>query len=359
MSEKIINNNIILEDYFKEDEKDTNNVKKDLENENSEEDAENESNNNNENKTEKDKQSVQIEIKDYSDLDDEIVNRNINEKGRIKSSSRRMVLEDKEGINYQKEKEKKEEKNNETINIMKKANNIFYLQYKEYLVSPYRINNLSFEEALKSDNRTYFQIYKYYIINSEIVLNIIFNPNYLELTSLKIIFLMFIIGSEGLFNALFYQDKYINNLYDNNGKYNIFFNLPKSLLSLLIVYIIDIFLFHLITSRNKFQEILENSTIKNYQNEFESTIKCLKKKIIIFFIIDFILTGFAWYYCSIFCALYQNTSKYWAYSLLISFAIHLILPFIFCFIPTTLRYCAFKKKNKKIYNFNKLMEFLF
>ena len=366
ISEKIINKNIILEDYFEEDEKESNHEKKDLENKCKEEnDKEKNRNNknyknneNNEIKTEKDKQSdIQIEIKDYSDLEEEIVNRNIKEKERIKSS-RRMFLEDKEAINYQIEKEQKEEKNNEAINIMKKANNIFNLQYKEYLASPYRINSLSFEEALISDNRTYFQIYKYYIINSEIVLNILFNPNYLELTSLKIIFLMFIIGLEGLFNALFYQDKYINNLYDNNGKYNFIYNFPKSFLSVIIVYIIDVFLYHLITSKNKFQEILENSMIKNYQNEFESIIKCLKKKIIIFFIIDFILTGFAWYYCSIFCILYQNTSKYWAISLLISLSIHLVLPFIFCFIPTTLRYCAFKKKSKKIYNFNKMLEIL-
>ena len=114
----------------------------------------------------------------------------------------------------------------------------------------------------------------------------------------------------------------------------------------------------LITSRNAFQETIENSGVKNYQNKFESIMKCLKKKIILFFIIDFIITGFSWYYCSIFCALYKNTSKYWLISLLISLGIHFLLPFILCFILATLKYFALKKKNQKIYNLNKFLDLL-
>ena len=175
---------------------------------------------------------------------------------------------------------------------------------------------------------------------------------------LKIIFFIFIIGLEGLFNALLYKDKYIENLYDNK-KYNFLYNFPKSILSVIFTYFIEAFLFYLITSKKKFQEIMESPLIKNYQYEFESTVKCLKRKVIIFFIVDFIITGFSWYYCSIFCALYQNTSKYWLISLLISLLIHLVLPFIFCFLPTSLRFFALKKKSKKIYNLNKYLEIVF
>ena len=345
----IINkHSIILEDYFEEDEKVSNNDYQETQKEINEDEKKSEE------EDEKDN-DVKIEIKDYSDLDNEFINNrcvNDNDNGRIKSSKRRF-LEEKQAINYQKEKEKK-------INsiFMKDVNNKYYLSYKEYNSSIYRINNLSYENAIKLDKRNYFSIYKYYIINSEIVLNLILVPNYLELFCLKIIFLMYIIGSEGLFNALLYEDKYINNIYDNNGKYIFIYNFPKSIFSTIITYIIDIFLFHLITSKYKLQEILENQNIKNYQSEFESIIKCLKKKIFVFFIIDFIITGFAWYYCSIFCALYQNTSKYWLISLVISLGIHLILPFILCFIPTTLRYCALKKKKQKLYNLNKMLELI-
>ena len=173
---------------------------------------------------------------------------------------------------------------------------------------------------------------------------------------LKLIFLLFIIGIEGLFNALLFIDKYINNIYDNNGKYNFFYNCPKSLVSVIITYIINTLIYKLITSKNKFQEIIENPYIKDYQKEFDSIIKCLKIKIFIFFIIDFILTGLSWYYCCILCALYPNTSKFWLASLGTSICIHLILPFILCFIPTTLKYYSLKKKSQKIYNINKFLE---
>ena len=169
---------------------------------------------------------------------------------------------------------------------------------------------------------------------------------------------MSIIGIEGLFGALLYEDKYINNIYDNNGRYIIFYNLPKSLLSVIFTYIIDVFLFRLITSRNKFQDIMENNMIVNYKSEFKSIIECLKRKIILFFIIDFIITGFSWYYCCVFCAIYQNTSKYWLLSLLISLIIHFILPFILSLIPTTLKYLALKHNNSKLYDFNKCLEIM-
>ena len=42
------------------------------------------------------------------------------------------------------------------------------------------------------------------------------------------------------------------------------------------------------------------------------------------FIIDFILTGFSWYYCCVFCALYSNTAKFWLVSLSISLCRRLI-----------------------------------
>ena len=303
------------------------------------------------------KNNVNLKIKEY-DYDDEIIDvKYITGKERMKSSKRE-ILFDKKSRNCK--KEIKEEKNiSKKENLIKGNKSKYFLKYKEYKVSSYRINSMSFESALKNDKRKYFQIYLFYLINSQIVLNFLLNPNYLELFCLKFIYLIFIIGIEGLFNALLYQDKYINNIYDNNGKYDFFYHFPKLLLSVIFTYVIDSFTFQLITSKHKLQEIIESSTIKNYQNAFESTIKCLKIKIISFFVIDFILTGFSWYYCCVFCALYSNNAKYWLISSCISIIIHLLSPFILCFIPTTLKYCSFKKKNKIIYNINKYLEVIY
>ena len=243
--------------------------------------------------------------------------------------------------------------------MIKSKKGKYYLKYKEYNMSSYKLNSLTFENALKNDKRKYFQIYKFYLTNSAIVLNLFLNPNYLEIFCLKFMFLIFIVGIEGLFNAFLFGNKYLNNIYDNNGKFDYIYNIPKSILSVIITYIIDAFIFQLITSKHKLQEIIENPNIKFYQNEFDSTIKCLKIKIIIFFIFDFSITCLSWYYCCVFCALYPSTSKYWLISLSISIAIHLIFPIFLCFIPATLKYCSLKKKNKNIYNLNKCLEIIY
>ena len=297
---------------------------------------------------------IKIKIKDQYMKEKVINKRYLSGKGRTKNSSR-ILLEDKEVIKPE-EKIKVFDEKNKSI-LYQPQSNKYYLIIKKYNLSSYRINNLSFEEAINKDKRKYFEIYKDYIFDSQIVLNLIFIPNYLEFFSLKVIFFMFIIGTEGLFVALLYQDKYINNIYDNNGKYSFSYNLPNSIFSVLITYVLDIFLFKLIISRKKFQEIMEKKNI-NYKKEFDSIIKCLKIKIIIFFIIDFILTGFSWYYCCVFCALYSNTAKFWLVSLSISLCIHLILPLIFCFIPTSIRNNELKNKKKNIYNYNKYIKFI-
>ena len=295
-----------------------------------------------------------IKVKEYM-LKDKVDNKRYLSGKERGNNNKRIILKDKDGLSQEKIKE---ENKSDKINLMKVQNNKYYLLFKKYNISFYRINNLPYEEAIKKDKREYCEIYKYYIFNSEIVLNLIFVPNYLEIFPLKMIFFMYIIGTEGLFIALLFSDKYINNIYDNNGKYKVFYHLPNCLISVAITYVLDAFLYHLIISRNQFQEVMENPKIKNHQKEFESIIKCLKVKIIIFFIIDFIITGFSWYFCSIFCALYKNTAKFWLISLMISLCIHLILPFILCLIPTTIKNCALKNKSRKTYNFNKCLEIL-
>ena len=348
ISEQIKNNNFILNDYFNNEMRNNEQIKL-------------EDKKNNDEKSNSKENDIKIMIKDFSDIDNEIANnRYLAEKENIKAS-KRMFLEDEENLSVQTEKDKNNDKKSQ-FDIFQKPNDKFYqfyVKYKEYKASDYRINNLPFDEALKYDDRKYYQIYKFYIINSEIILNLIFSQNYLELFSLKVIFLMSITGIEGLFNSLLYENKYVNNIYDNNGKYNFFYNFPKSLLSDILTYLIDILLFQLINSKNKFQEIMEDTKIKNYEKEFESIIKCLKRKIIIFLIIDFIITGFAWYYCSIFCAIYPNNCKYWLISSAISLAIHFLLPFVLCLIPTFFKYYSFKKKNQKLYKLNRYMEVLF
>ena len=62
------------------------------------------------------------------------------------------------------------------------------------------------------------------------------------------------------------------------------------------------------------------------------------KKYIIFAIVNLCVICFSWWYLSCFYALYKNTLIYLLINTFISFAIALLYPFIYCFIPAALRY---------------------
>ena len=83
------------------------------------------------------------------------------------------------------------------------------------------------------------------------------------------------------------------------------------------------------------------------KNQIKSVMKCLKFKIIIFFIFSFSLFLFFWYFVTAFCSVYENTQIIFITDSLSSFVIGLIYPFILYLIPTGLRVLALKYKNKK------------
>ena len=69
-------------------------------------------------------------------------------------------------------------------------------------------------------------------------------------------------------------------------------------------------------------------------------------KIILFFIINFILLIIFWYYISCFCAVYPNTQIHLLKDTLISYGFSLISPFFFNTIPGICRIPSLRVKIK-------------
>ena len=81
-------------------------------------------------------------------------------------------------------------------------------------------------------------------------------------------------------------------------------------------------------------------------DKIESILKKIKIKLIVFFIITFLLFLFYWYFISAFCAVYNNTQIIYIKDFISSFLIGLLYPFIIQFAFSFLRIFTLKEKTK-------------
>ena len=241
-------------------------------------------------------------------------------------------------------------KNSNTSIIQSPNNNESNLKQNKKSYSSEELFDLSYEESLIYDKRSYALIYWNYLELQHIIINTFILESFLELRIIKIYFLIFSFGLEFTLNALFYTDEYISDMYYKNGVLDFISNLPKSIYSFLVTILINFFLVKLSNSKNELKKILSHhNTKEDFNLLFDKEFKCLKKKLIIFFLLTFILMIFFWYYSCAFCAVYFNSQKYWALGGLQSFILNLITPFIFCIFISLLRYFSLRKKIKILY----------
>ena len=93
----------------------------------------------------------------------------------------------------------------------------------------------------------------------------------------------------------------------------------------------------------------------------KSTEKCLKIKLIIFFVLNFLFILFFWYYLSSFCAVFRNTQSHLFKDVLLSYLLSLLYPFGLALLPGMLRIPALSDKNKDrkmLYNISKIVQLI-
>ena len=90
----------------------------------------------------------------------------------------------------------------------------------------------------------------------------------------------------------------------------------------------------------------------NYIHFINNKLRKLQNKIIIYFILVFLLSLFSLYYISSFCAVYHNSQKYWFYGFLESFCLDSFSAIFLCIFIALFRYFAIKIKVKYLYVIN-------
>ena len=152
----------------------------------------------------------------------------------------------------------------------------------------------------------------------------------------------------------------MNNVYRNNGKFDIFFQIPQIIYSAIIPSIVFIILKNISLSEIPILNLksVPARECTTYAKRLE---KCLKVKFVIFFLISIPILIFFWYFISCFCAVYKNTQLILIEDSLLSFGISFIYPFGLYLLPGLFRMSALKdsKANKNcLYKFSQFLSLI-
>ena len=209
---------------------------------------------------------------------------------------------------------------------------------------------MNYEEAILYDKRGYLKIYWEFLVDSQIILVTFCTDNYLDLFIIKLSFFICNFQISSFLNTFFYTDKFISDSYHNDGVLDFISGLPKSIYSFIATLITTNLLRMLSTSKSELINLIKvNRMHNNYAYLINVKLIKLRNKLIIYFIIVYILSLFFLYYVTAFCAVYRNSQKYLFFGCLESFGMDCLVELVICVFLALFRLISIKKHIKCFY----------
>jgi hypothetical protein len=245
--------------------------------------------------------------------------------------------------------------NNDELTEKKDTNNnnqfLFY--------NDYELNNLSYEEALEKDKRSYIQYYFSLLRTKHLLIFTFYTNTDYNSKIIKISLFIFSFALYYTINALFFNDSTLHKIYINKGSLHIIFQIIQAFYSSIISFFISFIINLLSLSEKNVLQIKEERN--NIKENGEKTLKCLLIKFIFYYILTFLFLFFFWYYISCFGAVYRNTQMYLLKDTLISFGLSLLYPFGINLLPGVFRIISLKSPKRDsicLYKLSKLIQIL-
>ena len=237
-----------------------------------------------------------------------------------------------EGANLKKKKEKEKEKVDEEIMLN---------------LDNFQLNKLVYLDACKYDKRPFLKIYWSVLMREHILLFTFFSWKDYNLFYIKIERFLILICTQMAMNGLFFSDESMHKA-NKTDDYNFVQQLPKIIFSLIATHIIEVLLCYLSMTDTVIYKIKELSRNKQNEEKILDEIKCMRRKLLGFYIFTFLLFLFYWYFISAFCAVYQNTQKTFLLDSLIGIIVQFIDPFFIYGLKILLRHLSMARcANKK------------
>ena len=207
------------------------------------------------------------------------------------------------------------------------------------------LNQMDYYYAMQIDKREFNQYYFSLLKKKQLILFTFFSTDDFNIYLIKISLFICSFSVFFMSNTFFFNDSNMHEIYENNGRYNFIYDLPQIIYSALISAVVNIIMRTLSLSENGVIKIKQLVKINNMINQTFVMIKCFKTKIIFFNILGFILIFFAFYYVTMFCAVYKNTQIHLLKDLFTSFGLTLLYPFGLYLIPGFFRIPSLKSSN--------------
>ena len=223
------------------------------------------------------------------------------------------------------------------------------------------LNKLTYELALKYDNRKYCQYYFSLLKTKHILISTFFNNTDYNSKIIKIDLFLFSFTIYYTINTLFFNDNTMHKIYEDHGDFNFIYQLPQIIFSSLISILLNTLLKILALSQQSILKLKKDKTKTNLDKKELKLKNKLKIKFIVFFIVSTILLLFFWYYVSMFCAIYVNTQLHLIKDTLISYGLSLSYPFLIYLAPGLFRIPSLsnpKNKYRILYNISKIIQLI-
>ena len=266
---------------------------------------------------------------------------------------------------------KKKEEKNEKDNLKKGNKNEKKPMYADKLKEEYDIEmdeylktdveDMEFEDALKFDNRGFFEYFYDRFKEQQIIMDTFFNAESLKPMTIKIIILLLNIILYFVINGLFYSEEYVSDLFNSDEEETFFSFFPRSLsrflYTTLVGVVIGIIVDFVAFDEKKVKRLFlrEKKNTLQIRYEVSQMTKDIKRNYLILIIICFVIDLISLYYVNCFNNVYPNLCGEWIKSSICIIILFQILTVLLALLEALIRLIAFKLKSERIYKIKDLL----
>ena len=289
-------------------------------------------------KSEKNKEIETInEVLSSKDKKGDLIDNNNDDNNtlKIKSDSKRNLIDDDIVIHQSKSSKK------ELLSSSEKEKGDGFKEKKDKKnFDDFELNHLEYSEALQYDHRLFLRIYWSLLKREHSIIHTFLSWNDYNLFFVKLSKFFFLVTTIMALDALFFSNDAMHNIYSSGGSFNFGAHMVQMVLSIIVYEVFQILLNYLTLTDIDYYKIKgKKDTIT--QKELISIIKCIKYKIMGFYISTFLIFLFYWYLNSAFCAVYEYTQGPFAIDSFVCLIFAWIYPLALYLLPTGLRKISF------------------
>ena len=222
------------------------------------------------------------------------------------------------------------------------------------------LNELSFEDFIEYDKRSFCRYYVNILFYSHIILSVFFRFGDYNLFTVKLGLFFMTFPINLTMNIFFFTNEsitldYLKSTDDISAFWR---HIDNTIYSSLLSSILLILLKLICLTHNSVRKLRQRKNVEEAKKESNCILLCVKIRIAIYYVLSFAFLIIFGFYVLCFCAVFENTQITLIKSTFTSWLISLLYPFIICFITSLVRSGSIKCKSKFLYGVKRIMQFL-